>query len=388
MGAFSLIVVINLLNRFSFVPFISLCFFVYLSQISSTNTNLASVTNMTSNSNTNSLSSVLLSYENLIHALSGALGSTVALSIFYPLDTVRIYQQLESTKTSRDDSSKHANDDSNSSRESKSKRTHGINKEWVEIAKDVIAKRGVGGLYNGLGAVNKSICVSNFIYFYTYNALKKLALEQGFTQRPALNLILGMISGTVNVLTTTPLWVANTRIKLQGSKFDKSEDCEKTHQKVFYKGLIDCVRKIAKNEGIEALWSGTVPSLILVFNPAIHWAVYESLKTNLGEKSGSKGAFYLFIISAMAKCIASVTTYPLQLLQNRLRAKWLNKDKKELQISMLAYFKNILRTQGVAGLFKGLEVKLWQTVLTAAFMFVIYEKLNAKLVQFVLNKDK
>merc|ERR1712226_517951 len=228
MGAFSLIVVINLLNRFSFVPFISLCFFVYLSQISSTNTNLASVTNMTSNSNTNSLSSVILSYENLIHALSGALGSTVALSIFYPLDTVRIYQQLESTKARRDDSSKHAQDnDSKSRRESKSKRTHGINKEWIEIAKDVIAKRGVGGLYNGLGAVNKSICVSNFIYFYTYHALKKLALEQGFTQHPALNLILGMISGTVNVLTTTPLWVANTRIKLQGSKFAKSEDGEK-----------------------------------------------------------------------------------------------------------------------------------------------------------------
>ncbi|XP_075258043.1 peroxisomal membrane protein PMP34-like [Convolutriloba macropyga] len=368
---------LNISSFRSWIAVLVLCYYVWQTQTADSDCLMCT---MSSSSRSNSLSSVLLSYENLIHALSGALGSTVALSIFFPLDTVRTHQQL-STSTGKD----HAQSDK-SLKVHEAKRKHGINKEWIQIAQEVIAKRGVAGLYSGLGAVNKSICVSNFIYFYSYNALKKLALEQGFTQRPALNLLLGMISGTINVLTTTPLWVANTRIKLQGSKFDKSDSDGKL-QKAYYKGLIDCVLKIAKREGIKALWSGTVPSLILVFNPAIQWAVYESLKANLGENSGSKGTFYLFVISAFAKCIASLTTYPLQLLQNRLRAKWLNKDNKELQISMLSYFRNIIRTQGIGGLFHGLEVKLWQTVLTAAFMFVIYEKLNAKILRFVLDKQ-
>ena len=325
------------------------------------------------------LTSVLLSYENLIHAVSGAAGSTVALSIFYPLDVIRTYQQVTSEKTEERRSPSPRRNDSK-------KRSNQVSSAWIEVAKDIVAKGGVGALYNGMGAVNKSVCVSNFVYFYVYHALKKLAQTHGFTQKPVLNLVLGMLAGTVNVLATTPLWVANTRIKLQGTKTDESENAE-TLQKTFYKGLIDCMVKITKEEGVRALWSGTLPSLILVFNPAIHWAVYETLKSNMSNKTGFlNSALYLFLISAMAKCVASITTYPLQLLQNRLRAKWYNTDQKHLQISMIAYFRNILKTQGVKGLFRGLEVKLWQTVLTAAFMFVIYEKINARILRLVLNK--
>lgn len=35
------------------------------------------------------------------------------------------------------------------------------------------------------------------------------------------------------------------------------------------------------------------------------------------------------------------------------------------------------RKYGVMGLYKGLEAKLLQTVLTAALMFVVYEKITA-----------
>lgn len=35
------------------------------------------------------------------------------------------------------------------------------------------------------------------------------------------------------------------------------------------------------------------------------------------------------------------------------------------------------RKHGVLGLYKGLEAKLLQTVLTAALMFVVYEKITA-----------
>lgn len=38
------------------------------------------------------------------------------------------------------------------------------------------------------------------------------------------------------------------------------------------------MRKIIREEGILSLWGGTVPSLVLAINPAIHFAVYEALK--------------------------------------------------------------------------------------------------------------
>jgi hypothetical protein len=38
--------------------------------------------------------------------------------------------------------------------------------------------------------------------------------------------------GSVNVLLTTPMWVVNTRLKLQGAKF-RNEDLQQTH----YRGI-------------------------------------------------------------------------------------------------------------------------------------------------------
>ncbi|XP_062527131.1 peroxisomal membrane protein PMP34 isoform X2 [Bombyx mori] len=40
----------------------------------------------------------LLSYETLVHAIAGATGSVVGMTIFYPLDTLRSRIQVEDSK--------------------------------------------------------------------------------------------------------------------------------------------------------------------------------------------------------------------------------------------------------------------------------------------------
>lgn len=42
-----------------------------------------------------------------------------------------------------------------------------------------------------------------------------------------------LLLGVVNVLVTTPLWVVNTRLKLQGARF-RNEDIQPTH----YNGIM------------------------------------------------------------------------------------------------------------------------------------------------------
>lgn len=79
--------------------------------------------------------------------------------------------------------------------------------------------------------------------------------------------------------------------------------------------LVDGLRTILREEGCGMLWSGTMPSLVLVSNPAIHMAVYEFLKRRVTQKT----ALSYFILSAMAKVTATIATYPIQLVQAKQR---------------------------------------------------------------------
>ena len=75
---------------------------------------------------------------------------------------------------------------------------------------------------------------------------------------------------------------------------------------------------------------------------------------DLIDTAGRGPYMYLFVIGAMAKCVAAVLTYPLQLLQSRLRAQMKNNSNKDasnidndnqMRLSMTEYFLEFLRTQ-------------------------------------------
>nr|CAD7581968.1 unnamed protein product [Timema californicum] len=79
--------------------------------------------------------------------------------------------------------------------------------------------------------------------------------------------------------------------------------------------------RVAHEEGVQGLWSGTVPSLFLVLNPAIQFMTYEAIKRRLHEVYGLQefGGLVYFFVGAVAKAVATVITYPLQLVQAKLR---------------------------------------------------------------------
>jgi len=62
-----------------------------------------------------------------------------------------------------------------------------------------------------------SLCASNFVYFYSFHGLRSVFAQKG-SHSAARDLLLGSVAGAVNVLLTTPLWVVNMRMKMQGAK--------------------------------------------------------------------------------------------------------------------------------------------------------------------------
>ncbi|PIK44416.1 putative peroxisomal membrane protein PMP34 [Apostichopus japonicus] len=235
------------------------------------------------------------------------------------------------------------------------------------VIAEILKEEGMSSLYRGWRPVITSLWLSNFVYFYTFNGLKLFLVDSMRTRKALKDLLMGISAGIVNVLSTTPMWVVNTRLKMQGVHF-KTERIEK---KKFpkYSGIIDAFQKIISQEGVSTLWSGTVSSLALVINPALHFMIYESLKR----------PHLLFIFSSLVQSQRRCQQgdYPLQVIQSKLRYGRDNTEDGEKKPTMLDIFKYILQTQGRNGFYKGLETKLVQTVLTAALMFVCYEKIAA-----------
>ena len=281
---------------------------------------------------------LLFSRVNLTHAFSGATGSVVAMTLFYPLDVIRTRLQVDDRKDL----------------------VH-----LVTLATEIIKEEGWACLYMGIRPVLVSLYCSNFVYFYTYTGLKLLVSRRGWTRTAPIDLLIAAVAGSVNVITTTPLWVTTTRIKLQNARI-RTEEGEVDTQMERYSGLRDGLVKIAREEGISQLWSSVLPSLILVSNPAIQFMVYEMTKRKI--KYTSESAVTVFLMGAFAKLIATIVTYPIQVGQARLRSS-------TRRISLLRCLVDLVRSRGVSGVYRGLEAKLLQTVLTSAFMFVVYEKI-------------
>jgi len=284
--------------------------------------------------------SEVFSYEAFVHAISGTAGGSISMSIFYPLDVIRTHQQVEKTSIT-----------------------------------DLINEQGVGTLYKGLQSVLTSLAVSNFVYFYTNNLMKVMLRK--FTGEKTItvgqNLFVASLAGVVNVLLTCPLWVANTRIKLQKNASAKDNSIKP------YKGLIDCMDRIYREEGGLALWNGAGSSLMLVSNPTINFVVYDKVKQVIDARAQDSGRKYLtsfeiFTTGAIAKAMATIFTYPIQVAQSRQRA---NKDKSGSTFSnTFAILAQILAKDGILGWFAGMNAKLIQTILTAAFQFLCYEQIQ------------
>jgi adenine nucleotide transporter 17 len=242
-----------------------------------------------------------LRMDSLTNAVAGGLASIIAFSLVYPLDQLRTFQQVEGAD--RDALEAGEQCPAVTSWYAVTRRI------WVAI-NVLVEKHGVGVLYRGLRPMLLSMGTSNFVYFYAHSLLS--GMLQQYKRRTGRDLgYLGQLSvnsmaGVINVLATTPLWTASVRAKL-------SSDREAQN-------VLQVLGSIYRREGVAGLWSGTVPSLFLVCNPAIQFLLYGVFKTQAlalrkvvpGAEAPTLSSAEAFLFGAAAKGAATVISYPLQ----------------------------------------------------------------------------
>eukprot|EP00897_Mesotaenium_endlicherianum_P009366 jgi/Mesen1/8458/ME000476S07992 len=149
------------------------------------------------------------------------------------------------------------------------------------------------------------------------------------------------------------------------------------------KSTIEMVADLYQEAGIRGFWKGVVPTLVMVSNPALQFAIYEGLlaRVTAGRLAGRGGAraasaLEVFGMGAVAKLGATVVTYPLLVVKSRLQAKQeIGGDINARYSGTVDAIAKMVQHEGVAGFYKGMGTKIVQSVLAAALLFMTKEEL-------------
>jgi len=181
-----------------------------------------------------------------------------------------------------------------------------------------------------------------------------------------VHLTAAAIAGIVTGTATNPIWVVKTRLQLSASQ-------DASSQRVVGSSW-HTIKEIMKHEGIRGFYKGLSASYLGVTEGTIQWVLYERLKriTAAMEGKGSVQEWLGMLGSAgTAKCVASLITYPHEVLRTRLRQPSVNGVVK--YTGLVQTLRLVIAEEGARSLYGGLSAHLMRVVPNAAVMYSIYE---------------
>ncbi|XP_034272703.1 mitochondrial glutamate carrier 1 isoform X1 [Pantherophis guttatus] len=117
----------------------------------------------------------------------------------------------------------------------------------MQITRDLLRSKGIAGLYKGLGATLLRDVPFSIVYFPLFANLNKLGQKSPDVKAPFyVSFLSGCAAGSTAAVAVNPCDVIKTR--LQSLQRGVNEDT--------YSGIIDCARKIWRNEGPLAFFKG------------------------------------------------------------------------------------------------------------------------------------
>ncbi|KAI9782716.1 MAG: Mitochondrial 2-oxodicarboxylate carrier 2 [Geoglossum umbratile] len=174
----------------------------------------------------------------------------------------------------------------------------------------------------------------------------------------------GAVAGVSEILLMYPLDVVKTRVQLQQGKGVGEEA---------YNGMVDCFRKIIKNEGFSRLYRGiSAPILMEAPKRATKFAANDEW-----------GKFYrtLFATPAMTQSLSILTgasagatesfvVVPFELIKIRLQ----DRTSAGKYTGMMDVVAKTVKAEGLLALYNGLESTMWRHVLwNAGYFGVIFQ---------------
>uniref|UniRef100_A0AC35UF01 Calcium-binding mitochondrial carrier protein SCaMC-3 n=1 Tax=Rhabditophanes sp. KR3021 TaxID=114890 RepID=A0AC35UF01_9BILA len=260
------------------------------------------------------------------HLVAGGIAGCFSRTSTAPLDRLKVFLQV------------HAN------AQNKLNVTSGL--------KMLYSEGGIRGFWRGNGINVTKIAPESAIKFMAYEQAKRYIQQlKGDDELQIYERFLaGSFAGAVSQSSIYPMEVLKTRLALR-----------RTGQ--LDKGLIHFTKRMYRLEGPKAFYHGYVPNLIGIIPYAgIDLAVYETLKSfylNKFPHCKEPGVFALLACGTCSSTCGQLASYPLALVRTRLQAR--------------GQFRYIIQTEGVLGLYRGIQANFLKVIPAVSISYVVYE---------------
>ncbi|XP_036308664.1 calcium-binding mitochondrial carrier protein SCaMC-1-like [Pipistrellus kuhlii] len=228
----------------------------------------------------------------------------------------------------------------------------------------MIREGGIRSLWRGNGTNVFKIAPETAIKIGAYEQYKQwLSFDDAkieITQR----FISGSMAGVTAQTCIYPIEVIKTRLTVG-----------KTGE---YSGIINCGKKLLKQEGVRTFYKGYVPNMLSIIPYAgIELSVYESLKNywleRNAESSVEPSLMILLGFTTLSNTSAQVASFPLTLLRTRMQAQ----AQKEKTTTMIRLVQHIYNKEGKMGFFRGLTpniIKVLPATIISATAFELAKR--------------
>uniref|UniRef100_A0A671WRY7 Calcium-binding mitochondrial carrier protein SCaMC-1-like n=1 Tax=Sparus aurata TaxID=8175 RepID=A0A671WRY7_SPAAU len=269
--------------------------------------------------------------------VAGAVAGAVSRTGTAPLDRMKVFMQVHSSKTNRI--------------------------SLIGGFKQMIMEGGLASLWRGNGINVLKIAPETAIKFMAYEQYKKLLSSEGKKIETHKRFMAGSLAGATAQTAIYPMEVLKTRLTLR-----------KTGQ---YSGMFDCAKKILRKEGVKAFYKGYVPNLVGIIPYAgIDLAVYESALCLINH-SANPGVLVLVACGTISSTCGQLASYPLALVRTRMQAQ-ASLDASD-QPSMSSLMRKIVAKDGFFGLYRGILPNFMKVIPAVSISYVVYEYMKTGL---------